>query len=91
MYSARAILQTSNLSPEYGGYNNFMRFASKGDFFGLGMNVKSGALGVLQAAGGTNAVVQRLDYDAFAANQQGLVKTSSNSASIDVPNLRTAE
>ena len=92
MYSARAIMQTSNLSPEYKGYDNFMRFAVKGDTYGLGMKVKSGSLGVLQAAGGLNAVAERLDFVSFAANQQGLIKEpGSSSSSINVPNLRTAE
>jgi hypothetical protein len=88
MYSARAIMQTSNLSPDFPGYNTVMSWASKGDKFGLGIKT-NGVLPVLQQAGGVQKVSERLGFDSFAANQQGLKRTSGG-VSIYVPDLNTA-
>nr|APG78169.1 RdRp [Beihai picobirna-like virus 4] len=90
MYSARNMVMTSNVSPAYGGYNDFMAFMAAGDKYGLGLKSKEGSLGMLRLAGSEQELIKRLDFQSFAANQQGMDKTASG-VSIDVPNLNTAK
>nr|APG78167.1 RdRp [Beihai picobirna-like virus 6] len=89
MYSASAIMQTSNLSPEYAGYDTFMQFAAAGDPMKLGLKSKGGVLDVLRAAGSADKVAERLDFQSFVANQNGIKKKGSN-VSISIPDLNTA-